>query len=65
MSEVPFYSKHNFVELMQRKRGDHYTLGWLKAAYALPTVDEATELDIIQREIPTLLSLPDFVVDAV
>lgn len=63
MSDIPFYSKYEFVELMQQKRGVQFTLGWLKMAYALPPVTEDAEQEIISREIKTLLTLPDYAVD--
>lgn len=60
MSDVPFYSKLDFIRLMERKRGLNFTFGWLQMAYALPSVPEAQELEIIQKEVQALLALPDY-----
>lgn len=63
MSEVPFYSKYDFVNLMRKKRGIDYTFGWLAMAYALPPMAEEDELAMIQKEVKILLELPDYAVD--
>ena len=63
MSEVPFYSKYDFVNLMKKKRGIDYTFGWLAMAYALPPMAEEAERELIQKEAKILLELPDYAVD--
>jgi hypothetical protein len=60
MSDIPFYNKLNFIQLMERKRGRDFTLGWLQMAYALPPVPEDQEIAIIQKEVQSLLVLPDY-----
>ena len=60
MSDIPYFSKYDFLALMEQKRGIHYTYGWLKSAYAMPNVTEAQEMEIIQKEIPKLEALPDY-----
>ena len=60
MSDVPFYNKLDFIQLMIRKRGKDFTLGWLQMAYALPPEPEDQEIAIIQKEVQSLLVLPDY-----
>ena len=60
MESKPFYVKQDFVKLLRQKRGTEYTVGWLAMAYSMPAVSEAQELEIIQKEIPILLALPDY-----
>ena len=60
MNDIPYYTKYDFLALMEQKRGIHYTYGWLKSAYAMPPTSEAFEMELIQREIATLEAMPDY-----
>ncbi len=60
MSDTAFYTKLKFTQLMREKRGVEYTYGWLEMAYAMPSVSEAEELELIQRETQALEALPDY-----
>ena len=60
MTDIPFYTKHDFVKLMRQKRGTEYTFGWLAMAYALPPVPEDAEQEIIRKEVAVLTEMPDY-----
>jgi hypothetical protein len=60
MTDIPFYTKQDFVKLMRQKRGTEFTFGWLAMAYALPPVPEDAEQEIIRKEVPILQALPDY-----
>jgi hypothetical protein len=60
MTDIPFYTKQDFVKLMRQKRGTEFTFGWLAMAYALPPVPEDAEHEIIRKEVPILQALPDY-----
>jgi hypothetical protein len=58
MSDILFYTKHEFVSLMRRKRGTEFTLGWLAMAWTLPLSKE-DEQALMQRETEIMLQMPD------
>ena len=60
MENLAFYSKYDFVKLLRQKRGTEYTIGWLAMAYSMLPTTEAQELEMIQKETPVLLALPDY-----
>jgi len=60
MTDIPFYTKHDFIKLMRQKRGTEFTFGWLAMAYAMPPVAEDVEQEIIRKEVPVLQALPDY-----
>lgn len=56
---MEYFTKYEFLDLMERKRGRDYVLGWLRAAYALPPVPLEDEMELIRKESVILEALPD------
>ena len=51
--------KKEFIDLLRKKRGLHYTLGWLESAYTYGSI-ELEEMKIVELEMLKLVALPDY-----
>jgi hypothetical protein len=60
MTDIPFYTKHDFVKLMRQKRGKDFTYGWLEMAYAMPSLSDEVEMKVLRKEMAILENLPDY-----